>query len=210
MFTAKPIEEIEKGEKYWNYQNIGVFDGETKIGEYKRNYSSFMKTFYPFKKNGNWYALYSSNYTATRIMSLPDCKDIGGEEKDTWGFCPVEYYIPEYNQCSFKYKDTEEKFQCFDFKTCEECAPLETQCFTEFGFIAGCVWGDDSSWKIQYLDLSQADKGIIKREDKFGYIELLDSLSLKESISMRMAEDKIDRFEIATARCYDLGTGWIK
>ena len=28
------------------------------------------------------------------------------------------------------------------------------------GFVAGCVWGDDSSWKIEYLDLSKADEGI--------------------------------------------------
>jgi len=24
-----------------------------------------------------------------------------------------------------------------------------------FGFIWGCVWGDDASWKVQYLDLSR-------------------------------------------------------
>lgn len=25
----------------------------------------------------------------------------------------------------------------------------------DFGFVWGCIWGDDSSWKVQYLDLSR-------------------------------------------------------
>jgi hypothetical protein len=34
------------------------------------------------------------------------------------------------------------------------------------------IWGDDSSWKLQYLDLSQIRQGIIHRDDRFGYVEL--------------------------------------
>jgi hypothetical protein len=42
----------------------------------------------------------------------------------------------------------------------------------EFGFVWGCHWGDDSSWKVQYLDLSQVQQGVIRREERFGYVEL--------------------------------------
>ena len=39
----------------------------------------------------------------------------------------------------------------------------------------GCYWGDDNSWKVQYLDLSEIEKGIIRRDERFGYAELATS-----------------------------------
>ena len=36
----------------------------------------------------------------------------------------------------------------------------------------GCVWGDDSSWKVQYLDLTGIQDGVIRRDERFGYAEL--------------------------------------
>jgi hypothetical protein len=42
----------------------------------------------------------------------------------------------------------------------------------DFGFVWGCVWGDDSSWKVQHLDLSRVQHAEIKREEKFGYLPL--------------------------------------
>ncbi|HXV17732.1 MAG TPA: hypothetical protein VD758_13185, partial [Gemmatimonadaceae bacterium] len=44
-------------------------------------------------------------------------------------------------------------------------------------------WGDDSSWKIQYLDLSQVRTGVLKRDDRFGYIRLPAKVSLADAIS---------------------------
>ena len=81
-YTAKSIKNIDNGKGYWNSQIIGVFADDKQIGEYKRNYSSFYDTFYPFKSGGKDLALYSKQYTVTRIMSLPDCVDLGGEEND--------------------------------------------------------------------------------------------------------------------------------
>lgn len=42
----------------------------------------------------------------------------------------------------------------------------------DFGFVWGCYWGDDSSWKVQYLDLSRIEEGMISRDERFGYVEL--------------------------------------
>lgn len=53
-----------------------------------------------------------------------------------------------------------------------------------FGFVAGCIWGDDSSWKIEYLDLSAVEKGEIRRDARFGYIEMPDGISLKQAIDL--------------------------
>jgi hypothetical protein len=33
----------------------------------------------PFMQDGRWFALYTPDYAATRIMELPSCKDLGTE-----------------------------------------------------------------------------------------------------------------------------------
>lgn len=43
----------------------------------------------------------------------------------------------------------------------------------DFGFVWGCMWGDDAGWKVQYLDLSRINEGVITRDDRFGYIVLV-------------------------------------
>lgn len=172
LFTAKPIENIDNGKGFWQYQKIGIFQDDKQIGEYIRNYPSFMSTFHPFMFRDKWYALYSKDYTATRIMSLPDCQDLGGEERDTFGFCPVDYYVPF---------DNDELLEAVEFAK-RESQPIKYEPGS-FGFVAGCIWGDDSSWKVQYLDLSECDKGIIKRTEKFGYLELAEDLELKDAVS---------------------------
>jgi len=135
-----------------------------KLGEYVRNYASLFKTFYPFSRNGREYALYSKDYTATRVMSLPECRDLGGEERTEWGFCPVEYVVAQPADERGRSGGPNPDFD------------------GSFGFVAGCVWGDDSSYKVQYLDLRRVSEGNINREARFGYIELPDGLGLREAL----------------------------
>lgn len=238
-YYAKTIENIDNGPGAWNSLRIGIYDREDKqIGEYNRNYSSLYRTFHPFQLRGNWYALYSKDYTATRIMSLPDCRDIGGEARDQWGFCPVDYYVPCLSDLLFHHipgcprdwengnkPDGHRSCTCHaphspecpyttDKKPCNSCAARKTYdalhwewVFSErtMGFIAGCVWGDDSSWKIQFLDLSRADEGIVKREARFGYVEMADGQELKDAINYEGDSDYItlnvrQHFNIRTGR----------
>jgi hypothetical protein len=207
-YFAKVIEKIDMGsspdgkKKYWNCLQIGVYkqkndDSEPeKIGEYKRNYTSFYNTFFPFKhKNGNWYALYSPNYTATRIMELPSCEDIGGEEPDGHGFCPVDFYVPNYIYDESNYITSQVNEKDLDEKD-DDGNPIDQEKHWDFGFVAGCVWGDDTSWKIQYLDLKDGDKGIIKRSPRFGYIWLPREMSLKNAIEMEDFEEHGDWINI--------------
>lgn len=196
-YFAKVIEEIPTGKNTRNYQTIGIFQQEKgkepqQIGSYQRNYSTFYRTFFPFiHQNGKWYALYSPYYTSTRIMELPSCKDIGGEEDKGSGFCPVEYYVPTYVVCFLEKDENGEddtyEIDQLEYEEWDDYAEKNDIIggirYRPFGFVAGCVWGDDWSWKIQYLDLSQADKGIIKREAKFGYIWLPSGLNLKDVIN---------------------------
>lgn len=99
-YTAKILETFEYSPGGWKGLRVGIFlvspEGEQQIGEYTRNYGSFYRTFYPFKKDDKEYALYSPHYTAPRVMELPSCKDIGGEEPHTAGFCPVDFFVPSY------------------------------------------------------------------------------------------------------------------
>jgi hypothetical protein len=163
-FTVKITKQPTKP-GYWEYLLVEIFDGGMKVGEYQRNYPSLYNTFHPFQKAGKYYALYSPNYLYTRLMSLPDCKDIGGEDKENTPyashFCPTGYAIPfgaYYNDGPTPEASNRQVKRDFD---------------AEFGFVCGCIWGDDGSWKIQYLDLSEADSGVIRRDDRMGYIELL-------------------------------------
>ena len=79
------------------------------------------------------------------------------------------------------------------------------------GFVAGCVWGDDSSWKIQYLDLSKADEGILKRDERFGYIELPHKMTLQEAIdteySYYVEDEGLHRVRITSSSDYWIETG---
>lgn len=178
-YSAKVIESIETKPGCWNYLKIGVFLDDIKIGEYVRRYSSFYNTFCPFELNGKWYALYSADYTTTRVMTLPQCEDLCGQKPDTFGFCPVDFYVPksEWGECKHY----------------------------PFGFLAGCVWGDDWSWKVRFIDLSKIEDKILTIDQRFGYHELPAGVDLKDAITVH-DEDETDipiRFAIAKPKLYN-------
>jgi hypothetical protein len=266
-FYAKVLEPISNGPGYWNSLRVGIFqrpeadikvegysnpvvsDNDTQIGEYKRNYSSMFRTFHPFQLRGTWYALYSRDYTCTRIMSLPDCRDIGGEEPDSWGFCPVDFWVPPLHYIESLHdegcpRDDKRGHTPDHTKSCtcgivhdpDKCPTVNKTLWENIpganrsctckerwdeynkthhvwhfpdrvhGFIAGCIWGDDSSWKIEYLDLNRADEGIIKREARFGYIAMPDHLHLDKAIHLGVGNGHMS-LKIATQDYYDLESG---
>lgn len=201
-YTAKSIKDIKNDERYTHSQTIGVFADDKQIGEYQRNYSTLMNTFHAFKSRGKDLALYSKRYDLTRIMSLPDCIDIGGEESTPHGFCPVDFYVPSYVIHEDRYLDKDKKevvFQFWNFdgedEHIDEGKVISEQLSTPFGFVAGCLWGDDTSWKVQYLDLKDAASGKLIRDDRFGYVELAHNQTLREAVRMRDF-DEIGSFNI--------------
>jgi hypothetical protein len=153
----------------WNSTIVRIFRrGSTpselvSICEFERNYS-LLQTFEPFRKGGRDFALISRNYTKTAVLDLMSGQIVAEETESISGngFCPVGFYVPDWWDLhdgsvipgSPSWNDDEEW-------------PGEP-----FGFVWGCFWGDDSSWKVQYLDLSGIADGSIKREDRFGYLEL--------------------------------------
>lgn len=156
------IEKVETKEGCWNTLKVLIYDNGQLIGSYDRNYSTLYGTFLPFKQNGKHYALFSSCYSATSVMELPSCKVIATETER--GFCPTGYYVPCVEDSVLEEDDEHSNYR---YKVIGPNG--------NFGFVCGCFWGDDSSWKIQFLDLSKISEGIISRDDRFGYIELLGS-----------------------------------
>ena len=156
------------------------------IGEYARNHAGWCReTFYPFQQNGRWYALYAPDYTATRVMELPSCRDLGGEEHHTHGFCPVDYYVP------FEHPQV-----------------VKAGHAGSFGFVAGCIWGDDSSWKVQYLDLSGVERGVLLRKELFGYLPMLSKAALKDCVSLdEYAPPEFPIVTLAVELSFDLTSG---
>jgi hypothetical protein len=152
----------------WDSTIVEVFrradsgGGPEKVCEYERNYS-LLQTFEPFRQGGREFALISRDYTRTAVLDLGSGRVVA-EEIDTGGegFCPVGFFVPDWwdvNEGSTipgsEYWNTDREWPNGDF-----------------GFVWGCHWGDDGSSKVQYLDLSGIQQGVVRREERFGYVEL--------------------------------------
>ena len=84
---------------------------------------------------------------------------------------------------------------------------------SHFGFVAGCQQDEDDAWKIQFLDLSEVEQGILKRDKRFGRIVLPDKCVLESAISVRSIEKQDDNehyVRIAVELLFNLRTGEIK
>lgn len=151
----------------WDVLEIEIFqrthpqenDTAIKVGTYTRTYSSYgEETFYPFRQNGKEYALVSKSYTSAEVISLPDCKTVAEQEASEKGFCPVQFYVPEAEE-----EATDDDLEWYRNYSNPDISGM-------FGFVCGCYWGDDNSWKIRFVDLSQIEDGKLEvREGDFGY-----------------------------------------
>ncbi len=238
-YSARVIKTVDHGPKYWKTLRVGVFrsegDEEEQVGQYDRNYSTFFNTFFHCRFGAKDYALYSPDYTVTRIMELPSCRDIGGEEPNSTGFCPVDLYVPRYINREYTSLEGEAKqyrvnnpgpeyfgarvqqLYRYDKGTGKgeyvesPDNPISPVLYYPFGFVAGCLWGDDSSWKIQFLDLSEIQGGVIKRDNRFGYIEMPNRMALKEAVDIGDYRydftDEISHITIAVQHRFDLASG---
>lgn len=207
---------IDNGKGYINSTQVEVYYNDQKIGEYVRNYCSYAEsTFHPFKVDDVWYALYSEDYTATRVAKLTETEFIDwcGEDAHSDGFCPVEIYVPRYKTVEFSFNDTSLECKHFDNEYSDDEMDEyytgikdnkgqkylgETYC--KYGFVSGCIWGDDTSWKLRFIDLSDVHNKNITIEEKFGYFELPNNLKLRNCI-INVDEDY---FHLAQMRSFSL------
>jgi hypothetical protein len=140
--------------------------GLEKLCEYERNFS-LLQTFEPFRQGGREFALISRDYSKTAVLDLSTGQIIAEEsdEAGALGFCPVGFYVPDW----WDVHDGS-VIPGSEHWTADHEWPNG-----EFGFVWGCRWGDDTSWKVQFLDLSGIQGGMARREERFGYVELATS-----------------------------------
>ena len=134
-----------------------------RVSEFERNYG-LLQTFEPFRQGEREFALISRSYTKTAVFDLALGQVVAEETEGSpgTGFCPVGFYVPDW----WDIHDASIIPGSPHWNSDNEW-PHGT-----FGFVWGCHWGDDSSWKIQFLDLRSIEAGVITRDDRFGYVEL--------------------------------------
>lgn len=159
-------------------------DGDT-VFEYVRSYPNYSdSTFAPFTTmDGKDFALISSDYTRVDVVDLEKGEVIG--RTPTYNpFCPVQIYVPHINQWEMdwgknfkeKYPDKEHRYELLwnyndpDDDATDHLGNKLPIVATQFAFVAGCYWGDDSSWKIQLIDLRDMTQP--NYYEAFGYISM--------------------------------------
>ncbi len=183
----------------WTTVHVDVLDGDAVIGAYDRNYS-ILQTFEPFRQGDRMFALISTHYTATSVIDLNTGDIIAAEEPASNGFCPVGFYVPDW----WALHDGTKLPGSMYWRPADDEWPADG----EFGFVWGCIWGDDSSWKVQYLDLSSIRDGVIRRDDRFGYLKLATDAKLKPRDFIRCSSYQGERrVELYIERGYSLTTG---
>jgi hypothetical protein len=172
-------------------------DGQT-VATYDRNYSHLFRTFEPFRQGERMFALISQDYTATAVLDLTTGKVIATEEPSAWGFCPTGFCVPDWWDLHSGSVLPGSLHWNADYEFPRG----------DFGFVWGCIWGDDSSWKVQYLDLSRIEQGEIRRDDRFGYLELAThpKLDAKEFIHCS-CEDGKRSVTFSLLKSFDLDSG---
>jgi len=209
---------VEHTDGLWDSTKISIFRDDILIGEYIRNYHAYgALTFCPFHVGDNWYALYSAHYTATRVMKLHNdrIEDWCGQDPSSNGFCPTEIYVPRYRlvKGSFESAGTTHNFETYavdcDYATeekfLEDMPEFDSEQYTDFGFLCGCVWGDDAEWKIKYIDLSQINSRILSITEKFGYWEIPRTLTLKQCIDMSDWDPDYNCISLVGSKRFNLG-----
>lgn len=192
----------------WDSTLVKVMRGETQVAEYTRNYA-MMSTFEAFVQHdgAEWreYALISRSYTKTAVLDLATGEVIAeedesyygeGEERPGAGFCPSDLHVPDWWDVhdgsilpGSRYWDEGE----------------HTWPRGEFGYVAGCHWGDDAGgWKVQHLDLTRIREGTITRDDRYGYVELPHQTRLRDAVRV---DPESRRVELAVLVRFDLETG---
>lgn len=196
--TAK---QVPSGKRGWPHLNVRVYKVNAnkqrrRIARYQRMYPSFFNTFEPFRQGDKHFALVSVTHPRTSVLDLATGKIIAEEDRSKTGFCPTDFYVPDW-------WDIHDGSITPGSKYWDDSMERPNG---SFGFVAGCEWGDDTSWKVQYLDLSRISEGIISRDERFGYLELPPRMRLKDAVTLHENPATVS---IATNVGYDLATGVI-
>lgn len=177
LYTVRELGTVDLPSGEHTRVGVFMFEGEEEkqVGEYLRNLGG-TGPFFPFLQGGVEYALYSPNYTTTSVMRLPDCEKIASEPDDPMGigYCPMEFCVPT---------TPKKRSEIYGL-------PYEDQVRGLWGVVSGCYWGAEWYSPIQFLDLSEIEKGKVSRDDRFGGLQAPRSLPLKDALDLWCYTDK--------------------
>lgn len=181
------------------------------VCEYIRNHPTFgTNTFYPFKVNNEWFALYSANYTTTRVMKIFDNTVVDWCGLDN-NFCPTEFYIPCYNKFIFNtvevYSVDSTYLSPESFVETQESDNFVESKYCTFGFVSGYTEDDTDNWKLRYIDLSKILEKEINITEKFRYWPLPVNQTLTQCINMSRWEPGHEWIELTRSEHINLITG---
>ncbi len=181
----------------WVTVKVEVLEQGRVVAEYDRNHA-MLDTFEPFRQGDHNLALVSVDYTATAVLDLGTGAIVAAEDPSPGGFCPVGFYVPDW----WDINDGTTLPGSMHWNKDKEW-PLG-----EFGFVWGCTWGDDSSWKVHYLDLSAVQEGVLHRDDRFGYVKLATNPRLEPREFIKCwSYEGVPWVDFATIQTFDLTTG---
>lgn len=160
----------------WTHAEVAVFErtptglAEEPCARWSRDYA-MLRSFEPFRQGDRVLALMSRDYTRSAVIDLRT-GDVIAEEDESYyqndpskpgaGFCPVGFYVPDW-------WDVHDDSIIPGSEHWDERLEWPAG---DFGFVWGCHWGDDRSWKVHLLDLRDVQRGVLRREERFGYVAL--------------------------------------
>lgn len=185
-------------------------------------------------QEGRWrhYALISTRYTRLEILDLQNGEIVAvepfpkadkryaelsngkyseGDDLPGSGFCPMEFHAPdwwdEFDESFLPQKDPDTGEMVHGFKSDDFAISLvdEFNAYTgQWALYGGCIWGDDSSAKLRHIDLSKISEGIVSTDERFGYVQLPNSLPISKAVEIHADEGYV---EILTPIMFSLDTG---
>jgi hypothetical protein len=203
----------------WDTAHAVIYDEGIAVAAYQRNYPG-KPPFEPFRQRAadgteRDFALVSAHYMSTRVLDLSTGKTVATEDHAAdcegrlkekgkhcncgYGFCPVGFYVPDW--WDVHDGSIQPGSEYWDDK--HDRWPDGT-----LGFVWGCYWGDDNGWKVQALDLSGVQDGVIKRDERFGYLHIDDNSSdPKTFIRVDSSDGNGPVVTFSVPRTYSIGTG---
>lgn len=200
-FTLTPHDSIV-GES--QHTHCAIDNYGTPVGSFIFNYHTGLdKIIRPFQIGEGWYTTYATSYNKLAVARLhPDRfehidADVGGKE----GFCPVEVLVP-FKLSDGTYSVWHVDPEAYNYEYFAE--PGRTIEYADFGFVAGCVWGDDTTYKLRYLDFSKlATERKLSVTAPFGYFELPSTGVMHEYFNLEDLDEgvlRINRGEVFERR----------
>lgn len=160
---------VSSGPHTWDVSTMEVFartaDGlsDAPCARWERDHAPF-GTFEPFRQGDRMLALISRTYTQSAVIDLCTSEILAEESlaQGEEGFCPVGFYVP----------DWWDVHDASIVPGSEYWTPSREGPSGELGLVWGCEWGDDATWKLQALDLRDVQRGVLRRDERFGYLPL--------------------------------------